>query len=575
MSYNGSGTFVINSAGMPLVPFQRDLSATFNALTADLATGLSTAITKDGQTTTTALITFAAGISSTLVTDATSISTGSLLTSGGLGVTKAAWIGGLINVAGAATLQSTLAVTGAATLSSTISFTGSTFTLDQKSNTAFATPAALSATGSREFASTVSGAVLMGFGTTNDVSLMNRAGTVCLGVGPNTTAINIPGTLGSGAISITGTSAGNMLKIVASASGTMGDATYQSWYRANGTTRKGYFGFAGADTADITLATEESGGTLQFYTAGAQVGQFTAGGYLKASPDPAILFNATAATHELIGNSSSVGALRIRSQNASFAGTAALVYVDRAASTLYNLLDLQSGTVSKFLVDGTGNTTISGTVQPTLSLAKTNATAATWQIYNNGNLVFYDGTNYPLYFTGADSTFGGIINASSYVTTTAYFWAKGVGAAGGLFLGSGGSSSGHISQASDGGSSTTTYIGNQTITTSSDMRLKENIVPTTRNALDLLNQWEIVDHTWNDPSDQCENNRNMRGVWTGVIAQQVQPITPWLVNKPLTDVDENGEINNWNMDFGYAVPLLVKAIQEISAEFQYYKNSHP
>ena len=116
MSYNGSGTFVINSAGMPLVPFQRDLSSTFNALTADLATGLSTAITKDGQTTTTALITFAAGISSTLVTDATSISTGSLLTSGGLGVAKAAWIGGLINVAGAATLQSTLAVSGTSTM---------------------------------------------------------------------------------------------------------------------------------------------------------------------------------------------------------------------------------------------------------------------------------------------------------------------------------------------------------------------------------------------------------------------------------------------------------------------------
>ena len=116
MSYNGSGTFVINSAGQPLVPFQRDLSSTFNALTADLATGLSTAITKDGQTTTTALITFAAGISSTLATDATSISTGSLLTSGGLGVTKAAWIGGLINVAGAATLQSTLAVSSTCTV---------------------------------------------------------------------------------------------------------------------------------------------------------------------------------------------------------------------------------------------------------------------------------------------------------------------------------------------------------------------------------------------------------------------------------------------------------------------------
>lgn len=172
-------------------------------------------------------------------------------------------------------------------------------------------------------------------------------------------------------------------------------------------------------------------------------------------------------------------------------------------------------------------------------------------------------------------TMSGTLGVTSYATTDAYFWSKGVGSAGGLFLGSGGSSNGQISQASSGSSSITTYIGNQTITTISDARLKDNIVPTTRNALDLLNQWEIVDHTWNDPSDQCENNRNMRGVWTGAIAQQVQPITPWLVNKPLTDVDENGEINTWSVDYGYAVPLLVKAIQELAADFQSYKSSHP
>jgi hypothetical protein len=40
-------------------------STAFNALTADLGTGLSTAITKDGQTTTTAVIPFAAGVSTT------------------------------------------------------------------------------------------------------------------------------------------------------------------------------------------------------------------------------------------------------------------------------------------------------------------------------------------------------------------------------------------------------------------------------------------------------------------------------------------------------------------------------
>ncbi len=56
MSYNGSGTFNINSAGQPVVSGTVISSTAFNALTSDLATGLSTALTKDGQTTPTANI---------------------------------------------------------------------------------------------------------------------------------------------------------------------------------------------------------------------------------------------------------------------------------------------------------------------------------------------------------------------------------------------------------------------------------------------------------------------------------------------------------------------------------------
>jgi len=93
MSYNGSGTFQINSAGQPVVTGTVISSTAFNALTADLATGLSTAITKDGQTTTTARITFAQGVSSTLVTDATSATTGSIITAGGISTQKALWVG--------------------------------------------------------------------------------------------------------------------------------------------------------------------------------------------------------------------------------------------------------------------------------------------------------------------------------------------------------------------------------------------------------------------------------------------------------------------------------------------------
>ena len=57
MSYNGSGTFVINTAGQPVLTGTTISSTAFNTLTADLATGLTTALTKDGQTTPTADIT--------------------------------------------------------------------------------------------------------------------------------------------------------------------------------------------------------------------------------------------------------------------------------------------------------------------------------------------------------------------------------------------------------------------------------------------------------------------------------------------------------------------------------------
>ena len=100
MSYNGSGTFNINTTGQPVVAGTIISSAAFNALTADLATGLTTALTKDGQTTTTARILFAQGINSTLTTDASSVSTGSIFTAGGVGIAKKLYVGTDVNLAG-------------------------------------------------------------------------------------------------------------------------------------------------------------------------------------------------------------------------------------------------------------------------------------------------------------------------------------------------------------------------------------------------------------------------------------------------------------------------------------------
>jgi hypothetical protein len=81
--------------------------------------------------------------------------------------------------------------------------TNGTFSGNLKSTAALATPSALSATQFTGFASTVSGASLMGYGTTNDVSLMTRDGAVVLGIaipsGSSTTSnfVNVTGTLPS------------------------------------------------------------------------------------------------------------------------------------------------------------------------------------------------------------------------------------------------------------------------------------------------------------------------------------------------------------------------------------------
>jgi len=58
MSFNGTGTFNINSTGNPVVTATVISSTWANALTADLAAGLSNVICKDGQTTVTANIPF-------------------------------------------------------------------------------------------------------------------------------------------------------------------------------------------------------------------------------------------------------------------------------------------------------------------------------------------------------------------------------------------------------------------------------------------------------------------------------------------------------------------------------------
>ncbi len=58
MSFNGTGTFNINTSGQPVVTGTTISSTVFNALTADLGNGLTNTLTKDGQSTPTNNIKF-------------------------------------------------------------------------------------------------------------------------------------------------------------------------------------------------------------------------------------------------------------------------------------------------------------------------------------------------------------------------------------------------------------------------------------------------------------------------------------------------------------------------------------
>ena len=185
-------------------------------------------------------------------------------------------------IAGAAmTLSGTLGVTGATTLSS------ATYTTNLTSTTALATPGALSATQATAFASTVSGAAIMGFGTTNDVALMNRAGTVVLGIGPNTTTVNMTGLLtvsgfGTSSFSAGGTGA-NILKVANTTAGTtnsalvllgndLGDVAalrmFSSTFTTSGPNVADSLKLDNSSSGGLSIAASNATGAIRFYSGG-------------------------------------------------------------------------------------------------------------------------------------------------------------------------------------------------------------------------------------------------------------------------------------------------------------------
>ena len=123
-----------------------------------------------------------------------------------------------------------------------------------------------------------------------------------------------------------------------------------------------------------------------------------------------------------------------------------------------------------------------------------------------------------------------------------------------------------IRGSSAGGGSNQLFIGNQSINTTSDKRLKTDIQDSGMDALGMLDRIRVVDHTWNDPSDTAYNNKNARGRWTSIIAQELVKVFPFAVNAPRKEsdlsIDQESE-SKWIVNQDQLVPVLIKAIQEI------------
>jgi hypothetical protein len=89
--------------------------------------------------------------------------------------------------------------------------------------------------------------------------------------------------------------------------------------------------------------------------------------------------------------------------------------------------------------------------------------------------------------------------------------------------------------------------------TTSDRRLKENIVPAP-SASDVIDAIQIVSHDWKSAPDEH--------VTYGVIAQDLHAVAPQAVLQG----DDGDEIEKaWGVDYSKLVPMLIKEVQSLRA----------
>ena len=135
-----------------------------------------------------------------------------------------------------------------------------------------------------------------------------------------------------------------------------------------------------------------------------------------------------------------------------------------------------------------------------------------------------------------------------------------------------------IDDATHGAGTVTHYIGNQTITTSSDSRVKTDWEPWEGSALDVISPAQLGKYRYNLPGGGSQTEGygpNARGEYLGFKAQDTIKWAPWIVNAgagvdcpQCVAEEECAEHSYWHVEYQHLVPILVKAIQELKEKVE-------
>ena len=594
LSYNGSGTFNINTAGQPVVTGTVISSTAFNALTADLATGLSTAITKDGQTTTTARIAFAQGVSSTLVTDATSATTGSIITAGGISCQKALWVGTTSRHVGATQFDAAITY-GGVTLSNAVTGTGNMVL--SASPTLTGTLAAAAATFSGQTVVGTSGAPggftpylyanglrISGGDTTNTIYqatgalVLSTGSSAAISFAPNvTTVATINGSgLGIGmtpTYPLDITIAANSEQLVRFYNSTSGTAAvagfqlknnapdlaglnlYSTAFTTSGVKRAGgTYLYSGGD-GGLTINTQTAQ-PIYFGINNSEVARFDTSGRLGIGMTPSNVLDITQTTNGLAnigltngstGTSAAAFSKYTNSASSSYVGVFGGSYTTSGINRQDGLIVQAGGTggitlntatsqpiyftinnseVARF--DTSGNLLVGTPSAPNSQINKSNNGGIVFQITNTGNSTPNGQT---IYFSAAapNNTTQYFLRCLDNVADRLYIYANG-----------------------------NVVNTNNSYGAISDIVLKDNIVDATPKSNDLM---KVKIKNFSLKSDPNKTKQ------IGVVAQELEEVFPGMVEE-----DGNGIKN---VKYSVFVPILVKAFQELKAEFDAYKATHP